>query len=174
MEIKLYHTGPLELRCPDIYYGRKNADFGQGFYLTPDRDFALRWAGRNAVMNEYVFDDEGLTVRRFGRDAEWFRYLSENRRAKNIRDADAVIGPIANDTLFDTMGIITSGFLSEEEAMKLLLIGPEYTQVALKTPEAAEHLRWTGAEKVPPMDPAVRMREQEEYQKKFARVMEGF
>ena len=29
---------------PDFYRGRKNADFGQGFYLTPDREFAYRWA----------------------------------------------------------------------------------------------------------------------------------
>ncbi|MDC7301289.1 DUF3990 domain-containing protein [Agathobacter ruminis] len=29
---------------PDIHCGRKNADFGQGFYLTGDVDFAHRWA----------------------------------------------------------------------------------------------------------------------------------
>lgn len=30
----LYHTGYQEIREPDIHHGRKNADFGQGFYLT--------------------------------------------------------------------------------------------------------------------------------------------
>ena len=29
---------------PDITIGRKNADFGQGFYLTDDLDFTRRWA----------------------------------------------------------------------------------------------------------------------------------
>ena len=38
--MKLYHAGKEEIREPDIYLGRKNADFGQGFYLTPDREFA--------------------------------------------------------------------------------------------------------------------------------------
>lgn len=37
-----------------------------------------------------------------------------------------IVGPIANDTIFDTFGIITSGFLSAEQAIKLLLIGPQY------------------------------------------------
>ena len=44
-----------------------------------------------------------------------------------------IIGPIANDTIFDTLGIMTSGYLKTEDAMKLLLIGPEYRQVTIKT-----------------------------------------
>ena len=41
-KLLLYHTGFHERRSPDIRAGRKNADFGQGYYLTPDRDFARR------------------------------------------------------------------------------------------------------------------------------------
>lgn len=40
----LYHTGYQEIKSPDVFYGRKNADFGQGFYMTPDEEFARRWA----------------------------------------------------------------------------------------------------------------------------------
>ena len=40
----LYHTGPVEIRQPDIRYGRKNADFGQGFYLTSSREQAQSFA----------------------------------------------------------------------------------------------------------------------------------
>ena len=52
----LYHTSDREIRNPDIHYGRKNADFGWGFYLTPDREFTYRWARDNAVVNEYELD----------------------------------------------------------------------------------------------------------------------
>ena len=38
----LYHTSDQVIQHPDIRYGRKNADFGQGFYLTPDREFTHR------------------------------------------------------------------------------------------------------------------------------------
>ena len=44
----LFHTGFEEIREPDIHYGRKNADFGQGFYLTADRAFAERWTKKQS------------------------------------------------------------------------------------------------------------------------------
>ena len=61
----LYHTSDREIRKPDIHHGRKNADFGWGFYLTPDRDFIYRWARDNAVVNEYELDEIGLEIHSF-------------------------------------------------------------------------------------------------------------
>lgn len=159
----LYHTSDREIPRPDVHYGRNNADFGQGFYLTPDRDFALRWAGEKAILNTYELDLEGLDLYRFVRDADWFRYIFRNRRGVDSLEADAVIGPIANDTIFDTMGILSSGFLSPEEALELLRVGPAYTQVALKTERAALQLRWLGAEAIERPGETQRRREQEEY-----------
>ena len=130
----LYHTGPVEIRQPDIRYGRKNADFGQGFYLTPNIEFAEKWAkSGSACMNTYELNTEGLRVHRFDRDEEWFRYLSANRagRPDSMPDADVIIGPIANDTLFDTLGILTSGYLSAEEALPLLMIGHQTESIML-------------------------------------------
>lgn len=42
--IRLYHTGFAQIIEPDIHYGRKNADFGQGFYMSDDEEFSKRWA----------------------------------------------------------------------------------------------------------------------------------
>ena len=83
----------FEIREPKIDWGRKNADCGQGFYLTPDRDFTLRWAGPDAVVNEYELDLSGLTVHRFSREDAWFDYLYQNRRGRDTLKADVVIGP---------------------------------------------------------------------------------
>ena len=147
----LYHTGFLEIRNPDIYRGRKNADFGQGFYLTADQEFARRWAkdrdGEQVILNTYELDTEGLRIQEFCRDEKWFAYISGNRSWEpDPSDADVIIGPIANDTIYDTFGIITSGVLAPEEAMRLLMIGPEYRQIALKTEKAASQLTWLSAE----------------------------
>ena len=144
----LYHTSDREIRDPDIHHGRKNADFGWGVYLTPDKDFTYRWAGENAIVNEYELDESGLIIHRFDRDTDWFRYIFNNRRLQDGIEADVIIGPIANDTIFDTLGIISSGFLKPDDAIKLLMIGPEYTQVALKTEKAADQLRWIGSERI--------------------------
>ena len=170
--MRLYHTSNVEIREPDIHRGRKNADFGQGFYLTPDLDFAQRWAGPDMVVNEYELDEDGLQIHRFDRDEAWFDYIFHNRRVVDGLVADVVIGPIANDTIFDTFGIISSGFLDPADAMKLLMIGPEYTQVAIKTEKAAGRLRWLRAEKIAKLDAELRKAEQDEYAAAFARVMQ--
>ena len=159
----LYHVGTREIREPDVHYGRKNADFGQGFYLTPELAFARRWAGDEAVLNRYELSLDGLSVHRFTRDAAWFAYLFDNRRLRDRLEADVIVGPIANDTIFNTMGIFSSGFLPPEEALRLLRIGPEYTQVALKTERAAARLRWLGAEAIARPEEETRRREQEAY-----------
>ena len=82
-----------------------------------------------------------------------------------------MIGPIANDTIFETLGIISSGFLKPSDAMKLLMIGPEYTQVALKTEKAVRQLRWLRAEKITKLDDEQRRAEQAAYDADFARVL---
>ncbi len=168
----LYHTSDREIRNPDIHRGRKNADFGWGFYLTPDRDFTYRWAGENAVVNEYELDETGLRVHHFKRDVEWFRYIYQNRRLQDGLTADVVIGPIANDTIFDTLGIISSGFLKPEDALKLLLIGPEYTQAAIKTEKALRQLRWIRSERIGRLEKGLLKSEQDAFQEKFARELE--
>ena len=149
--MRLYHMGYQVIRAPDVFYGRKNADFGQGFYTTDDSGFACRWAKERAdalpVLNEYEFTPAGLTVRRFRRSAAWYGYIAGNRagRPDALPDADVVLGPIANDTIFDTLGIFTSGLLGPGEALRLLRIGPAYRQITLKTEKAAARLRWVSA-----------------------------
>ncbi|MBR1479175.1 MAG: DUF3990 domain-containing protein [Lachnospiraceae bacterium] len=169
----LYHTSDREIINPDIHYGRKNADFGWGFYLTPDREFTYRWAGYNAVVNKYEFDEEGLDVCVFKRDAAWFEYIFNNRRAKDGLSADVIKGPIANDTIFDTLGILTSGLLKPEEALSMLEVGPEYVQVAIKTEKAAKKLLFIGAEKIEKAEADVLKKEQDAYQREFARKFES-
>ena len=168
----LYHTSDREIVYPDIRYGRKNADFGWGFYLTPDREFTYRWAGDHAVVNEYELDERGLDTHVFLRDREWFDYIFNNRRLKDGLKSDVIIGPIANDTIFDTLGIITSGYLKPEDAMKLLLIGPEYRQVAIKTEKGIKQLRFIGSKKLEKTNEKARIEEQDAFQKAFAEELQ--
>lgn len=173
--IRLYHVSAKEIREPDIHYGRKNADFGQGFYLSPDREFSCRWAALDSVINIFELDTCGLEICRFTRSAEWFDYIFKNRRANDTRpDADVVIGPIANDTIYDTLGIISSGFLKPADALGLLKIGPEYMQVAVKSEKAARQLQWLQAEKIENVSQYKELvkKEQDDYQRDFAQYMQ--
>ena len=163
----LYHTSDREIRFPDIRHGRKNADCGQGFYLTPDRGFTYRWAGENAVVNIYEFDETGLDILRFARGVDWFDYIFHNRRLRDDLSADAVIGPISNDTIFDTLGLLSSGFLKPEEALRLLSVGPEYTQAALKTEKAVSHLKFIRSERIERTDAETLKAERKAYGEKL-------
>ncbi len=167
---RLFHTGQVEIRTPDLRHGRKNADFGPGFYLTPDEAFSLRWARRDAVINEYELDTEGLDICFLKRDERWAEYIFGNRRLRDTVTADIVAGPIANDTIFDTLGIISSGLLKPEEALRLLLIGPEYTQVAIKTDRALRQLKWIRSFSA--IGGESSREEQEAYQKQLGEVLE--
>ena len=154
----LFHTSHQVIKHPDVRLGRANADFGQGFYLTPDEAFACRWArlrkGEQTVVNAYELDLTGLSVARLARDGEWFDYIFSNRsgKADMLPDADVVIGPIANDTIYDTYGIFTSGLMEPSQGLELLKMGPAYEQIALKTEKAAERMEWLSAKVLDPED----------------------
>ena len=177
----LYHTGFGEIKKPDIHFGRKNADFGQGFYLTPELSFAQRWAkerrGSLTYLNTYYLKTEGLNIKKYERSREWFEYIFANRHLApdNLFEFDIIIGPIANDTIYDVLGVTTSGFLEKEEALRLLMIGPEYTQIALKTVKAVSQLEWVSSKLLDHetilsfRDTAVK--EESEYQTLFAQEM---
>ena len=179
--LKLFHAGFSIIREPDIHIGRKNADFGQGFYLSSNEEFSLRWAksrkGEQTIINKYELDTEDLAVHRFNRDRSWFDYIFGNRNFyQDELSADVIIGPIANDTIYDTFGIITSGFLNKDDSLHLLLIGPAYEQVVLKSEKAVSKLKWLSSEvlsseRVSEYRKLVAA-EEEEYQKLFAEEME--
>lgn len=148
----LFHTSNKIIKEPDIRIGRSNTDFGQGFYLTPDESFAGSWArertSTDVYVNRYELKTEGLKVKTFGKDAEWFEYILDNRRSRpdRLKGYDVIIGPVANDTLFETFGLLTSGFITPEKSLEILRSGPEYTQVAIRSDAGAKALTWLGAE----------------------------
>ena len=69
--LTLYHGSQITVQQPSAKTGRKNLDFGPGFYLTKIKKQAEDWAivmagrkGRNAeaVLNTYQFDMERAKV----------------------------------------------------------------------------------------------------------------
>ena len=181
--LHLYHTGFQVIEKPDITIGRKNADFGQGFYLSDDEEFSKRWArerkGLTTYLNAYEIDLTGLKVKRFARDTDWFEYIYANRsnRPDSLADYDVIIGPIANDTIYDTWGIITSGFLKKEQALQLLMIGHVYEQTAIKTEKAVRALHFKGAVEIGSDEIAAYRKtvhdEEQDFQEQFAKRLES-
>ena len=75
-DIQAYMTKGVERVVGDIV----RATFRnprESAYMARFALFASRWAGADAVMNEYELDESGLLIHRFRRDEEWLRIFEE-------------------------------------------------------------------------------------------------
>lgn len=131
--IKLYHGTCLPIPKPLAKVGRKNLDFGPGFYLTQIESQARNWArivasrkGREtkAVINIYHFDDERaikdrVRFKRFDTyNIEWLNYVVDCRKGKDISlSNDIVEGGVANDNVIDTVEDYEKGIITAEQAL---------------------------------------------------------
>ena len=131
--ITLYHGTYLSVPEPLAKIGRKNLDFGPGFYLTKIESQAKNWAiiiasrkGREtkAVVNVYHFDIESaeadnVRIKRFDTyNIEWLNYVVDCRKGKDISsDYDIVEGGVANDNVIDTVEDYEKGIITAEQAL---------------------------------------------------------
>lgn len=131
--ITLYHGTYLSIPQPLAKVGRKNLDFGPGFYLTNIESQAKNWAiiiasrksrEGKAVINKYHFDIESaqadnVRIKRFDTyDIEWLNYVVDCRRGKDISsNYDIVEGGVANDNVIDTVEDYEKGIITAEQAL---------------------------------------------------------
>ena len=164
--MRLYHGSNTPFKEIDISLCRPNKDFGQGFYLAPDRIAAERMAkrtvrrfGGKAYLMTFDFDEASLAdvpVKRFPQpSAEWAMFVMANRRpqvAATDHNRDnrygMVVGPVANDDLAllfrqFALGLVTVEMLVREMQFKQLT-----TQYSFHTPLAVSALRFVGVDDV--------------------------
>ena len=131
--LTLYHGSQMSVPQPKAKVGRKNLDFGPGFYLTKIKKQAEDWAvvmagrkGRNAeaVLNIFQFDMnqvaiDGVRIKSFPTyDLEWLDYVVACRRGKDYSDEyDIVEGGVANDNVIDTVEDYEKGIITAEQAI---------------------------------------------------------
>ena len=131
--LTLYHGSQMSVPQPKAKVGRKNLDFGPGFYLTKIKKQAEDWAvvmagrkGRNAeaVLNIFQFDMnqvaiDGVRIKSFPTyDLEWLDYVVACRRGKDYSDEyDIVEGGVANDNVIDTVEDYEKGIITAEQAL---------------------------------------------------------
>ena len=76
--MKVYHAGYDEIKVPDIHRGRVNADFGQGFYLSDNREFSSLWVrekkGSEIITGDVIKENRELTA---GEQDEYLREFAE-------------------------------------------------------------------------------------------------
>lgn len=140
--IEVYHTSDVVVEFPDTIHSRKDLDFGPGFYFTPIRNqaekYAHRFLRRNkpAWMNVYDFleDWTGWRVKTFkGYDEEWLDFVMKCRNGEVVGDFDLIVGGIADDKVFDTVDLYFESLISKEEAIKRLAYIKPNIQYCIRT-----------------------------------------
>lgn len=132
-DIIVYHGGTEVIDKPLCGIGRKDLDFGQGFYVTDIREQAVSWANnvslkrqQSPLLNIYRLQrDEVLKRYRCkiftAYDAEWLDFIVANRSGDNVaKQFDLVEGGVANDRIIDTVNLYVSGLMDFNTALNRL------------------------------------------------------
>lgn len=158
--MQLYHGSVEIIELPKILDQQRLLDFGKGFYTTTNKEQAERWAaikqkrtGKAAKafvtvyeFNEILLKNDTLKIKIFTQaDEEWLDFVIHNRSIDSAADYDLVIGPVANDTLYQTLTLYEAGILTKPETIARLKVHPLFDQVSFLSYKALQHLKFIDA-----------------------------
>ena len=158
----LYHGSITIVEKPLASMGRKNLDFGQGFYVTNLKQQAIDWALRpinikfEHWLNVYEFEEqilfnEDYRILRFDAyDEAWFRFILNSRQGgTEYQNYDLIEGGIANDRIFNTIELYINGLIPYQEALTRLKYEKPNQQICFTSQRLIdEHLRFIDAERI--------------------------
>ncbi len=138
-------------------YGRRNNDFGQGFYAGESYEQALSFVSGydNSKVYYLAFDPEGLTCRKYSVNQEWMMTIAYYRGAfgqyknhpvieqliKQSRDCDYIIAPIADNRMFQIIDSFAAGEITDEQCRHCLAATNLGNQYVFINQKAVEQLR---------------------------------
>lgn len=145
-KISLFHGSLVEVRHPLVNVGRKDLDFGQGFYVTDIKEQATKWAstlkGRTddnnatAYLNVYELEQDNLSDYRIllfeEYDFNWLDFICKSRRGEYPwKGYDVIEGGIANDSVIDTVDAYMSGLIDAKTALGKLAFHKPNNQICI-------------------------------------------
>lgn len=169
-KITLFHGSEKIVETPVFGEGKKNNDFGLGFYCTESEALAKEWAVsslRDGFSNRYTLDIEYLNILNLNSPdytiLNWIAVLVEHRlfsiktpvahRAKrylidnfgiNTNAYDLVTGYRADDSYFDYAESFLNNGISVEQLARAMRLGKLGEQVVLKSKFAFSCIQFEG------------------------------
>lgn len=171
-QIKIYHGSEKNIIKPIFGEGKKNNDFGLGFYCTKDINLAKEWAVsslKDGFANKYILNIEYLKILNLNSSEytilNWIAILVEHRlfslkspvaqRAKkylidnfgiNVNAYDVIIGYRADDSYFDYAESFLNNSITVEQLAKAMKLGKLGEQIVIKSQYAFSCLTYDGFE----------------------------
>ncbi len=169
-KITLFHGSEKIVKAPVFGEGKKNNDFGLGFYCTESEGLAKEWAVsslRDGFSNRYTLDTEYLNILNLNSPdytiLNWIAVLVEHRlfsiktpvahRAKrylidnfgiNVNAYDLITGYRADDSYFDYAESFLNNGISVEQLARAMRLGKLGEQVVLKSKFAFSSIQFEG------------------------------
>ncbi len=168
--ITIYHGSEKIVEVPTFGEGKKNNDFGLGFYCTESEDLAKEWAVsslRNGFANKYTLDTEYMRILNLNSPEytilNWIAVLVEHRlfsiktpvarRAKqylidnfsiNVNAFDIITGYRADDSYFDYAESFLNNGISVEQLARAMRLGKLGEQIVIKSQFAFSRIKFEG------------------------------
>ena len=162
----LYHGSDKEIKKPLYKFGKTYNDYGQGFYLTENKELAKEWASDSngdGYVNAYELDLEKMNVLDLTNKKynilHWLAILVKNREfsvSSQIMEAskeylldnflidtseyDVVIGYRADDSYFSFAKDFLSNTISLEKLSKAMKLGNLGIQVFIRSKKAFDNI----------------------------------
>ena len=170
--ITIYHGSEKIVETPTFGLGRKNNDFGLGFYCTESIDLAKEWAVSSlsdGFANRYTLDTEYLNILNLNSPdytiLNWIAVLVDHRlfsiktpvarRAKqyltenfgiNVNAYDLIIGYRADDSYFDYAEAFLNNAITVEQLSRAMRLGKLGEQIVIKSKFAFSRIKYEGFE----------------------------
>ena len=171
-KITIYHGSKQIVEVPVFGEGKKNNDFGLGFYCTESNDLAKEWAVsslRDGFSNRYTLDTEYLNTLNLNSPdytiLNWIAVLVEHRvfsiktpvarRAKqylidnfsvNVNAFDLIVGYRADDSYFDYAEAFVNNGITVEQLARAMRLGKLGEQIVIKSQFAFSKIKYEGFE----------------------------
>ena len=168
----IYHGSRQIIEVPTFGLGRRNNDFGLGFYCTESRELAKEWAVSSLTdgfSNQYILDTENLKILHLNSPdysiLNWMAVLVEHRlfsiktpvarRAKqylieqfgiNVNAYDLITGYRADDSYFDYADAFLNNTITVEQLSRAMQLGKLGEQIVIKSKFAFSRLQYQGFE----------------------------
>ena len=168
--IIVYHGSNQIIETPAYGKGRKNNDFGLGFYCTESIDLAMEWAvssQKSGFANQYLLDTRYLKVLHLNNSEysilNWIAVLLQHRlfpiktpiarKAKkylidnftiNVNAYDLIIGYRADDSYFDYAEAFINNSISVNQLARAMRLGKLGEQIVLKSKYAFSKIEYKG------------------------------
>ncbi|MBQ3515158.1 MAG: DUF3990 domain-containing protein [Lachnospiraceae bacterium] len=154
----LYHGSNLIVSKPKLVAQNRFLDFGYGFYTTTNKVQAIGFADKVTkrrkegapIVSIYEIDEvkafKECSVLSFDAPNEaWLDFVSENRAGNySGKQYDFIYGPVANDDVYTTFTLYTSGVLTKEQTIEALKVKKLYNQLVLTSEKALSYLTFYG------------------------------